>query len=66
MPLGLTLDQVLLLATGALVEVCVLLVLAIVVARTRARRAAARRRALRGSGPPVVLGVVVQGPPVHH
>lgn len=63
MPLGLTLDQVLLLATGGLAEVCVLLVLAIVVARARARGAAARRRELRESGPSVVVGVVVDPAP---
>ncbi|TNM70302.1 hypothetical protein FHN55_01070 [Streptomyces sp. NP160] len=59
MPLGLSLDQVLLLATGGLLEVCVLLLLALVVARARARGAAARRRELREQGPPVVVGVVV-------
>jgi hypothetical protein len=58
-PLGLTLDQVLVLATGGLVEVCVLLLLALAVARVRRRAAAARVRVLRASPPAVVVGVVV-------
>ena len=62
--MSLPLDQVLELVTGGLVELCAVLLLLVVAARVRAHAAAAHRRERAQEPPGVVLGTVVDEPPV--